>query len=311
VLDLAARVPPRTLRRIPERSLDGGEPGNAIVHGDNLQTLAALMPSYREGVKLVFIDPPYNAPDERWTYDDRLYEPEAEGWFGEVGAEGEDPLRHDKWLCMMYPRLSLLQDLLTPDGKIFVTMGENEAPRLRLLMDEVFGAGNFLGSAVWHKGPSPGGGGAFLSRTHNYIVVHARDAARASRPPHPPTTWWTAEDFGDSEEGRRELTSLFPERESPFAIPKPTRLVRRIVEAATDPHAGDVVLDCFAGSGTTAHAVLEQNARDGGDRRFVLVEAADFADTLTAERVRRVLDGEGQNPYKGPPAGFDFYELGG
>ncbi|WP_166173564.1 site-specific DNA-methyltransferase [Rubrobacter tropicus] len=304
VVDLATGIPPRALRRAPELSLTGTGPANTIVHGDNLLALAALLPAYREKVKLVFIDPPYNAPGERWPYEDRLYEPPAEGWFGEVGAEDEDPLRHDKWLCMMYPRLELLRDLLSPEGRIFVTMGENEAPRLRLLMNEVFGPGTFLGCAAWHKGPSPGQNAGFLSKTHNYVVVHAKNAA-----PKPeanlPTTWWTAGEFGDSEEARRELEALFPEREDLFAIPKPTRLVRRIVEAATDPRGGDVVLDCFAGSGTTAQAVLEQNAWDGGDRRFVLVEMAGFANDLTAERVRRVLSGGDRSS----SAGFDFYEL--
>jgi adenine specific DNA methylase Mod len=305
VLGLAASLPPRALRRVPELSLAGDGPTNTIIHGDNLLALAALLPTYRERVDLVFIDPPYNAPDERWPYEDRLYEPPVDEWFGEVGAEGEDPLRHDKWLCMMYPRLELLRDLLSPQGRIFVTMGENEVPRLRLLMDEIFGPETFLGCAAWHKGPSPGQPASFLSRTHNYVVVHAKDAGRTSKFPSFSTTWWTAECFGDSEEARRELETLFPEREDRFATPKPARLVRRIVEAATGPRGG-VVLDCFAGSGTTAQAVLEQNARDGGDRRFVLVEVADFANDLTAERVRRVVGGGDHSS----SAGFDFYELG-
>ena len=304
VVDLAGRIPRRTLRRVPELSLKGTGPANTIVHGDNLLALAALLPAYGEKVKLVFIDPPYNAPDERWPYEDRLYDPPSEGWFGEVGTEGEDPLRHDKWLCMMYPRLQLLRDLLSAEGAIFVTMGENEAPRLRLLMNEVFGPETFLGCAAWHKGPSPGQNAAFLSKTHNYVVVHAKNAAPASKA-NLPTTWWTAGEFGDSEEARRELGTLFPEKEDLFAIPKPTRLVRRIVEAATDPGGGDIILDCFAGSGTTAQAVLEQNERDGGNRCFVLVEMAGFADDLTAERVRRVLsDGDRRSS-----AGFDFFEL--
>ncbi|HET7478005.1 MAG TPA: site-specific DNA-methyltransferase, partial [Rubrobacteraceae bacterium] len=287
VLDLADRVPTRSLRRVPEISMPPGS-GNGILHGDNLLALKALLPRYRDRVKLVFIDPPYNADAERWTYSDPIETPEMRGWRGEVGAEGEDPFRHDKWLCMMYPRLTLLRDLLAPDGTIFISIGDNELPRLRLLMDEVFGARNFLGCAVWNKGPAQDDDAGLLTSTHNYIVVYARDRAQASTS-EDLTTWWTREDFGDSEEARRELEDLFPEASALFSIPKPVRLIQRIVQAATTPHTRDIVLDCFAGSGTTAHAVLKQNERDGGNRRFILIEMQNFTGGLTAGRVRRAI----------------------
>ncbi|MGI9050433.1 MAG: site-specific DNA-methyltransferase [Rubrobacteraceae bacterium] len=285
VVDHAGKVPSCSLRHVPEASVGEGS-GNEIVHGDNLRALKALLPRYGGRVKLVFIDPPYNADGEVWTYSDRIDAPDIEDWPGKV--EVDDPLRQDKWLSMMYPRLTLLRGLLRSDGVIFVTIGDNELHHLRLLLDEVFGARNFLGCAVWEKGPS-GGDKKQIVSVHNYVVIYARDKGRAALESPGVTTWWTGEDFGDSREARRELEEIFPEVEERFAIPKPTRLVRRILEFTTHPSGGDLVLDCFAGSGTTAHAVLDQNSQDGGNRRFILVEAEDFTDPLTAERVRRVI----------------------
>lgn len=317
VVGHAEEVPLRALRRVPEASVGEGS-GNVIVHGDNLEALRALLPRYRKQVKLVFIDPPYNADDETWIYNDRIHAPEFEPLLGRVGAEGEDPLRHDKWLCMMYPRLALLRRLLSPEGTIFISIGDNEIHHLRMLMDEIFGARNFLGCAVWHKGVSRNAGCGLIGSTHNYIVIYASDRTKLSagessfREPdgRPLTTWWTGERFGDSREARRELQALFPEARDLFPIPKPTRLVRRIVELATSRGSRDIVLDCFAGSGTTAHAVLKQNAADGGNRRFILVEMDDFADRLTAERVRRAIYAE-KRICPAPGAGFDYFELGG
>lgn len=297
----ADEVPTRILRRVPKASA-GEASGNKIIHGDNLQALKALLPGYRGGVKLVFIDPPYNADGEVWNYKDRIGGSYGEYWAGRV--EADDPLRHDKWLCMMYPRLVLLRELLRPDGTIFVTIGDNELHHLRLLMDKVFGARNFLGCAVWNKGVS--GGEELIAGVHNYVVVHARDSGRASINGADATSWWTGESFGDSWAARRELEELFPEVEDRFAIPKPTRLIRHVLKLATVSSNDDVVLDCFAGSGSTAHAVLAQNAADGGDRRFVLIESEDYADALTAERVRRVS----QSQSGSSTTGFDYYELG-
>lgn len=301
VLDYAERAPVRPMRRVPEASVGEGS-GNEIVHGDNLPALKALLPAYRDGVKAVFIDPPYNADGEVWTYNDRIGGPHDESWSGRV--ETDDPLRHDKWLCMMYPRLVLLRELLRPDGAIFVTIGDNELHHLRAIMDEVFGPRNFLGCAVWNKGHS--GDEGPVASVHNYVVVYARDRDRASI--SDTTSWWEGESFGDRRTARRELEALFPESGKRFAIPKPTPLIRHVLKLATSPTGGDVVLDCFAGSGTTAHAVLDQNAADGGDRRFLLVESEDYAATLTTERVRRVLRHQSTNTQAA--TGFDYYELG-
>ena len=299
VVDHTVKVPAGSLRRVPENSV-GEDSGNLIIHGDNLRALEALLPGYGKRVKLIFIDPPYNADGEVWTYTDRIDAPDVEDWPGKV--EVDDPLRQDKWLSMMYPRLVKLRELLRRDGAIFVTIGNNELHHLRLLLDEVFGSRNFLGCAVWEKGPS-GGGEEHLASVHNYVVIYAGDESRVFFNAPGVTTWWTGESFGNSREARRELEEIFPEVERLFAIPKPTRLVRRILELATIPGAGDIVLDCFAGSGTTGHAVLDQNALDGGDRRFILIESEDFAGDLTAERLRRVIRKDHPN------SGFDYYEL--
>lgn len=304
VVDYAGKVNSGSLRHIPEVSV-AEDSGNKIIHGDNLRALKTLLPDYRERVKLVFIDPPYNADGEVWTYGDHIEAPDVEHWPGKV--EVDDPLRRDKWLSMMYPRLMLLRELLRTDGTIFITIGDNEIHHLRLLLDEVFGARNFLGCAVWRKGPSDGGEKPIPS-VHNYVVIYARDKNLSVLDGSGVTTWWTAEMFGDSLEARHELETIFPETENLFAIPKPTRLARRILKLATVPSNGDVVLDCFAGSGTTAQAVLDQNASDSGDRRFILIEAENFAETLTAERVRRVIPKKG-GPH--PTSGFVYYELDG
>ncbi|MDQ3658847.1 MAG: site-specific DNA-methyltransferase [Actinomycetota bacterium] len=325
VVGHADKVPFRSLRRVPassfgdvdevgasnEKDQSGAnliDSGNVIVRGDNLQALKALLPFYRGRVKLVFIDPPYNADGEVWSYDDRIDAPYIERWLGSV--EADDPLRQDKWLCMMYPRLALLREFLKPNGTIFITIGDNEVHHLRMLLDEVFGVRNFLGCAVWEKGLSGDGGGEIIASTHNYVVIYARDRSQASLDGPDATTWWTGKGFGDSRTAKRELGGLFPEVKDLFAIPKPTRLIQHILELATEPVACDIVLDCFAGSGTTAHAVLNQNALDGGDRRFLLVETEDYADTLTAERVRRVIRGKSGQPRTHPKSGFDYYELG-
>ena len=299
VVDHTGKVPAASLRRVPENSV-GEDSGNLIIHGDNLQALKTLLPGYGGRIKLVFIDPPYNADGEVWSYTDQINAPDVEGWHGKV--EVDDPLRQDKWLSMMYPRLLFLRELLRPDGIIFITIGDNEVHHLRLLLDEVFGSHNFLGCAVWKKGPS-GDGEEFIAGVHNYVVIYARDKSRVFFNAPGVTTWWTGESFGDSREARRELEEVFPDVEGLFSIPKPTRLVRRILELATVSGGGDVVLDCFAGSGTTAHAVLDQNALDGGDRSFILIEAEDFTDDLTAERIRRVIRKDHSN------SGFDYYEL--
>ncbi len=137
-----------------DTNLSVGDPGsgNLLVQGDNLLALKALLPYYAGQVKCIYIDPPYNTGDENWAYNDAVNSSEMRSWLGKVvGKEAEDLSRHDKWLCMMYPRLSLLRRLLRRDGVIFVSIDENEVGHLRLLMDEIFGPRNALGSMVWKR----------------------------------------------------------------------------------------------------------------------------------------------------------------
>lgn len=114
---------------------------NMIIWGDNLEALKALLPRYEGRIKCIYIDPPYNTGEEGWVYNDNVNDPRIKKWLGEVvGREGEDLSRHDKWLCMMYPRLRLLQKLLSNDGIIAVSIDDNEVFNLGLIMNEIFGA---------------------------------------------------------------------------------------------------------------------------------------------------------------------------
>jgi adenine-specific DNA-methyltransferase len=121
-----------------------GVDGNLIIEGDNLIALKALLPTHAGRIKCIYIDPPYNTGNEGWVYNDNLTQPQFKEWIGQtVGKEAEDATRHDKWCCMMYPRLQLLKELLRNDGAIFVSIDDNEVASLRMLMDEVFGEENY------------------------------------------------------------------------------------------------------------------------------------------------------------------------
>jgi adenine-specific DNA-methyltransferase len=138
-------VPFRLLEADERLSCGEEDSGNLIVQGDNLHALKALLPKYAGKVKCIYIDPPYNTGNEGWVYNDNVKAPEIKKWLDQVvGKEGEDLSRHDKWLCMMYPRLVLLKQFLSEDGAIFVSIDDNEVASLRLLMDEIFGRGNFI-----------------------------------------------------------------------------------------------------------------------------------------------------------------------
>lgn len=123
---------------------------NIILQGDNLQALKALLPTYQGKVKCIYIDPPYNTGNEGWAYNDNVNSPMMQSWLGQT-VDREDLTRHDKWCCMMLPRLKLLRELLTEDGAIFVSIDDNEVHHLRCLMDEVFGEENFVESVIWKK----------------------------------------------------------------------------------------------------------------------------------------------------------------
>ncbi|MBQ9042248.1 MAG: site-specific DNA-methyltransferase [Eggerthellaceae bacterium] len=433
---------------------------NKIIHGDNLEALKALLPEYEGRVSCVYIDPPYNTGNEGWVYNDNVNDPKIRKWIGEVvGAEGEDLSRHDKWLCMMYPRLRLLQKLLADDGVIFISIDDNECANLKLVSDEIFGMRCFVADICWqrtysmrndakgvpaevehilvyskktdwqpeklertesmdskYKNPDNDPRGAWrnivasapnavthqgmvyaiqnpitgeyayppqgrcwslgqdqmleamrqwcnyrLEDLHDYdsrakicnvsiqdvrkgvlgIVLDedlatAREKAESileqgpmpefffsrngkgalSRKAYlmqmggrPVTNFWPFEETGHTDEASRLLKSMFGGT-AVFDTPKPPRLIERILHILGNKDA--LILDSFAGSGTTAHAVLNANKVDGGSRSFILVEMMDYAESITAERVKRVIDGygEGKKAVEGTGGSFSFYELG-
>ena len=147
---------------------------NLVIHGDNLAALKALLPTYHNKVKCIYIDPPYNTGNEGWAYNDNVNSPMMQDWLGKT-VDRDDLTRHDKWCCMMLPRLKLLRDLLSDDGAIFISIDDNEIHHLRDLMDEVFGDGNFVATVIWEKVYSPKSSAKFFSDNHDFIVVYARN----------------------------------------------------------------------------------------------------------------------------------------
>ena len=167
-------VPYRQL--IPDESKSvssGSDSGNLIIHGDNLHALKALLPTYAGRVKCIYIDPPYNTGNEGWIYNDKVNSPLMRQWLADnAEVDGEDLERHDKWLCMMWPRLQLLRELLSEDGAIFVSIDDNEQHHLRKIMDEIFGETNFIANFVWHHRKSSQND-IDVSLSHNHVVCYA------------------------------------------------------------------------------------------------------------------------------------------
>lgn len=396
-------VPFRVLER--QYTYGAEQSDNMVIHGDNLEALKALLPRYEGKIKCIYIDPPYNTGNEGWVYNDNVNDPKIKKWLGEVvGKEGEDLSRHDKWLCMMYPRLKLLQKLLSGDGAIFISIDDAEFYNLRSICNEIFGERNFITTVIWHKNYAPKGTARHFSEDHDYILVFAKNsdvwipnkmprtekqnkayknydndprglwrpnnlAARnfyskgiypikcpggrvidgppagsywrvseekfweldrdgriwwgkdGNNVPAPkiflsevsdgivPQTLWEYDEVGHTQDAKKQVKELF-KGESPFDTPKPARLIERILQISGDKDT--LILDSFAGSGTTAHAVLNMNKADGGSRKFILIEMEDYAESITAERVRRVIDGygEGKSAVEGTGGDFSFYELG-
>lgn len=173
VINHHRQVPYHLLRCDNSLSCGDTDSGNLLVEGDNLLALKALLPYYAGQVKCIYIDPPYNTGNENWVYNDNVNSPEIKKWLGKVvGAEAEDLSRHDKWLCMMYPRLALLRELLREDGVILVSIDDFEGHRLRLLLDEVFGPRNFIAQLVWDK--TRKNDAKLFSVGHEYMIVYAR-----------------------------------------------------------------------------------------------------------------------------------------
>ena len=432
---------------------------NMIIHGDNLDALKALLPRYEGRVKCIYIDPPYNTGNENWVYNDNVNDPKIKKWLGEVvGKEGEDLTRHDKWLCMMYPRLKLLQKLLAEDGAIFISIDDTEYANLKLICDEIFGSNCFVSNISWqrtystrndskgivnevehilvyskrpdwnpnklprteemnskYKNPD---NDRTLWRTDNafapgaathqgmvYAIQHpftgamlypsngacwryqqdqmleimrgwcdyelrdlndAKERAAVCGVPESevregvkaiilsksleeskrqaesvykrgqwprffftkggkggiarktylenvggrlPTNFWPFAETGHTDEAKKEMLAIF-DGKATFDTPKPHRLLEFVLTIAGDKDT--LILDSFAGSGTTAHAVLNMNKADGGNRKFILVEMMDYAGSITAERVRRVIRGygEGKSAVEGTGGSFSYYELG-
>ena len=177
VLNHHRQVPYHLLRCDASLSVGDPDSGNLLVQGDNLVALKALLPYYAGKVKCIYIDPPYNTGKEKWVYNDAVKSPEMRQWLGKVvGAEAEDLSRHDKWLCMMYPRLSLLNEFLKQDGVILVSIDDCEAHRLRCIMDDIFGPRNFIAQLVWDK--TRKNDAKLFSVGHEYMLVYAKSLQR-------------------------------------------------------------------------------------------------------------------------------------
>jgi adenine-specific DNA-methyltransferase len=410
-------VPFRTLDKqytyIDGKESTGGSSVNKIIHGDNLEALKSLLPQYEGKVKCIYIDPPYNTGNEGWVYNDNVNDPKIKKWLEKVvGKDGEDLTRHDKWLCMMYPRLKLLHKLLNVDGLIFISIDDNEYSNLRLICDEIFGQNNFMSSFVWKRRSSSQLSQNNISVDHEYVVCYSKhkgavvrgedkdykgytnpdndpqgpwvlgdltvgmtkdqrpnqyydlinpangmsfsaSASRvwayipesmkerieqgkvyfpedSSRRPmtkrflndlkttiNPVSTWIekptksnrkTSLVSGLNTEGTKTLQEVFNSKV--FDYSKPLTLVESLIFQTTDKDS--IILDSFAGSGTSAHAVLNLNKEDGGNRKFILIEMEEYANTITAERVKRVIDGYGTGTKKrdGTGGDFNYYELG-
>lgn len=374
-------VPFRLLRKVKSASV-GDNSQNLIIHGDNLEALKALMPYYGGKVKCIYIDPPYNTGNENWVYNDKVNSPKIKKWLGKVvGRESEDLCRHDKWLCMMQPRISLLKDLLSEDGTIFVSIDDVEQGNLRALLDSIFGEANFITNLIWEKNYSPRNDAKFFSASHDFILVYGKSKNNWTRnllprsdkqnkyykyddkdgrglwrpdnvlvktfsqsgvfgiknpntgevflPPKGscyrfskeraaellkenkfyfgkdgkgkpqlkrylaevnqgvvPQTILKYEEVGHNQSGKNELNALVDM--NIFDSPKPVSLIRHILQIASN--SDDIILDSFAGSGTTGHAVLDLNKEDGGTRKFIMVEMEDgVAKDVTAERIKRAI----------------------
>jgi adenine-specific DNA-methyltransferase len=167
-------VPYRLIHCDKAKSVGDPDAGNLLVQGDNLEALKALLPYYAGKVKCIYIDPPYNTGNEGWVYNDNVNSPEIKAWLGAVvGKEAEDLSRHDKWLCMMYPRLRLLKEFLDEDGFILVSIDDTELARTKLLLDEIFGARAFVSCFVWKSRKFLDSRSTTnVSNDHEYILVY-------------------------------------------------------------------------------------------------------------------------------------------
>ncbi len=213
VVDYYHQVPYRTLVRISEKGIldsHGSDCGNMVIHGDNLEVLKALLPEYEGRVDCIYIDPPYNTGNEHWIYNDNVNDPRIRKWIGKVvGKEGEDLSRHDKWLCMMYPRLQILRRMLKDTGTIFISIGDDECATLKLICDEIFSLACFQGDISWQRTYSPRNDKHGLAVEIEHILVYSKHRdwipgrlgrteamdAKYSNPDHDTAPWTSSDAF--------------------------------------------------------------------------------------------------------------------
>jgi len=402
-------IPYHTLEEVSKLNFQAEKgAGNLIIEGDNLLALKALLPQYAGKIKCIYIDPPYNTGNEDWRYNDRVNSPLIKEWLGKEVAK-DDLTRHDKWLCMMVPRLRLLRDLLRNDGLIFVSIDDNEIHRLRFLMDEIFGEDNYVHEIIWKNKYGPGALTKGFGNVHEYIICYSRtpissieatlseeDAANyklrddkyelrggyltqplatRSKDPRPnlvypikhkgediwPDKQWIWEkermmlaikndevvfNKSDNEkwsvrfkqylkdengkirkgkpisifngpfnqDGTWAIEELFGNKDA-FNNPKPVELLKRLINfIVNDDESKDfIMLDSFAGSGTSMHAIIDLNKEDGGNRKCIMVQMTEATERepkknickdITRERVKRAIDKYG---YK---SGFKYLRVG-
>ncbi|MDY2584328.1 site-specific DNA-methyltransferase [Helicobacter sp.] len=388
---------------------------NKIIKGDNLLALKSLLPMYANKIHCIYIDPPYNTGSENWIYNDNVNSPLMQKWLSKV-VNREDLTRHDKWLCMMYPRLRLLHELLSESGVIFISIDDNEMAHLKLLCDEIFGERNFVDTLHWKRKKQPSFLAKHTAKVMEYVLVYAkhkeslnklsldtlsdatkkvinltnqlsvrkfskgvrvklgekgvikkgvykiktmsveylndvfyengittnevevralfsvsqekiddfikhsllfittnyglrRDVSEEEKQGRKSITDLLLKDWGDNQESEKELLAIFGKKI--FDYPKPRQLIQNLIQCATYTKKDSIILDSFAGSGTTAHAVLELNKQDGGNRKFILIECEDYADSITAQRVKYAISGYGKEPMLNATGGeFSFLEVG-
>ncbi|MBM3859493.1 MAG: site-specific DNA-methyltransferase [Verrucomicrobia bacterium] len=202
------KVPFHLLKDVPDLSVGDPGSGNLIVQGDNLVALKALLPYYAGQVKCVCVDPPYNTGEQKWTYSDQVNSPLISAWLGKtVGDEATDLSRHDKWLCMMYPRVKLLLEFLRDDGFLMVALNdEGEVARFRVMMDEMLAKERYVCSLVWKSRRNLDNRSLHnVSVDHEYIVVYsgpeaafrglATDKDRYTNPDNDPRGPWTSDNL--------------------------------------------------------------------------------------------------------------------
>ncbi|MBP9017817.1 MAG: site-specific DNA-methyltransferase [Paludibacteraceae bacterium] len=419
-------VPFHTLDEVPELHCNPEKAnGNMIIEGDNLLALKALLPQFAGKIKCIYIDPPYNTGNENWVYNDKVNSPLINEWIGkQVGID--DLTRHDKWLCMISPRLKLLRDLLSDDGAIFISIDDNENSNLKIICDEIYGEKNFVGIFTVNSTPNARDYG-HIGKMHEYCYFYSKDIEKlttnfiedgernfafhddkggfnihplynsnvAFTPQNRPNLYYPfylyldekLENIGDmfykigfekkpnsieifpplsikdnvqfvwrwgkdlskinmnieivgyktnegeyrivqkmrntgkiirsilsdktytSRRGTKEVEEIFEDKT--FSFPKPLNLIKQFLLCSTNKDS--IILDSFAGSGTTMHAVMDLNKEDGGNRKCIMVQMTEATEAepdknickdITRERVKRAIDKYGYD------SGFKYYRLG-